>query len=157
MAALLLGSNELKSDTPAEGPYGKAADNKIYAQKLVDDVDKANPDVVVFTLHAVAPGATESHIIACTIDVIGKADSAVDKSRFAGRETVLAVKLSEPQKYKAYLPMKDASGNVIGLMSALFKNEPGNDEIHYCTRAVTIRNDVAKRIPNVAALFAPAP
>jgi hypothetical protein len=52
--------------------------------------------------------------------------------------------------------LKDASGQVIGSLSTVFTYAAGDDEVKMLMAAVAIRDDLAKKIPNVAALFKPA-
>ena len=152
-AALLIGAAQLR----AEDRLTKAADNKVYAQALVNEVIQAHPDLIIVGFHAVAPGAKNETMIASTLDRIGEKDDDEDLAVVSQQETILAVSLKEPYKFKVHLPMKDASGKVIGLMVLIFKNEAGRDETYYCAKALAIRNGVAQRIPNLDALFKQAP
>jgi len=141
----------------AEDPLGRAVDNKVYAQALVNDVVKSNPDLIIVGFHAVAPGAKDETMIASTLDRIGEKDDDEDLTVVSEQETILAVSLKEPIKFKVHLPMKDASGNVIGLMALIFRNDMARDQAYYCARALAIRDGIARRIPSLGALFKPAP
>ncbi|MDB6128191.1 MAG: hypothetical protein JWM35_2087, partial [Verrucomicrobia bacterium] len=101
--------------------------------------------------------ATEEAMIACTHDLIGEKDDEGDLAVVAGQQMMLAPDLKNPGKYKVFLPLKDAAGNNIGLLTLNFKREAGNDETHYCGRALAVRNSAAQRIKNLAALFIPVP
>ena len=151
--ALFTGSSSLQ----AEAALGKPADNKIFAQALVDDLAKKNPDVILIGFHAFAPGATEQSMIACTHDLIGEKDDEGDLAVVAGQQMMLAPDLKNPDKFKVFLPLKDATGKNIGLLTLNFKHQAGNDETHYCARALAVRNSAAQRIPNLAALFRATP
>ena len=50
------------ADTPPA--WGKAADNKIYAQQLVNELMAKYPELVVVGLHLTAPGAKAETMIA---------------------------------------------------------------------------------------------
>lgn len=152
-AALLVCSTQLR----AQDRLTKAADNKIYAQALVNDVLKSNTDLTIVGFHAVAPGGQNQIMIASTLDRIGEKDDDEDLTVVAQQETILAVNLKDPTKFKVHMPMKDASGKVIGLIVLIFKNQPDKDQTHYCERALKIRDGVARRIPSLDALFRPAP
>ena len=141
----------------AEAALGKPADNKIFAQALVNDLAKNNPDVVLIGFHAVAPGAADQAMIACTHDLIGEKDDEGDLAVVAGQQMMLAPDLKNPAKFKVFLPLKDAAGKSIGLLTLNFKHQAGNNETHYCARALAVRNSAAQRIENLAALFAPVP
>lgn len=149
MLSLLIGVASLR----AEVTLGKAAENKIFAQTLVNDLSRENPDVVLIGFHAIAPGATEEAMIACTHDLIGEKDDEGDLAVVNGQQMMLAPDLKNPAKFKVFLPLQDASGNNIGLVTLNFKREAGFDETHYCARALAVRNSVAPRIKNLAALF----
>ena len=140
----------------ADPPLGKPADNKIYAQQLVDELARDNADVILIGFHVIAPGAKQEAMLACTHPLIGEVDDAGDLAAVAGQLTVLSVSQTDSAKYKVYLPLKDAQGHSIGLMTLNFKNEAGNDDTHYCARALALRNAVAKKIPSLAALVSPA-
>ena len=141
--------------TAADAPLGKAADNAIYAQKLVNEQMAKHPELVVIGLHAPKPGAKSSTMIASNLDRIGKADDDDDLAVARERKTILAPNLKDPTKFEVAVPLKDAAGKVIGSLSVVFKYTAGDDEIKMHTAAVAIRDDVAKQTPSVADLFKP--
>lgn len=149
--SLTLGSIGLKAETA----LGKAADNKIYGQVVINDLMRENPDLIIASIHTVAPGAKDQTMVASTMDRIGEKDDDEDLVVVSEQATILARSLKEPQKFKVHMPLEDASGKVIGLLVLIFKAEPGNDETHYCERALAIRANVAKRITDTRLLFNP--
>jgi iron complex outermembrane receptor protein len=140
----------------ADPALGKAADNAIYAQMLVNEQMAKHPELLVLGMHAPKPGAKDSHMIAANLDRIGKADDEDDLAVAQERKTILAPNMKEPTKFEVAVPLKDASGKVIGSLSTVFKYAAGDDEVKMHTAALAIRDEMAKRIPNVAALFKPA-
>jgi hypothetical protein len=140
----------------ADPPLGKAADNAIYAQTLVNEQMAKHPELLVLGMHAPKPGAKDSHMIAANLDRIGKADDEDDLAVAQERKTILAPNVKEPTKFEVAVPLKDASGKVIGSLSTVFKYAAGDDEVKMHTAALAIRDEMAKKIPNVAALFKPA-
>ena len=140
----------------AAGALGKAADNAIYAQTLVNEQMAKHPELVVLGLHAPKPGAKGSHMIASNLDRIGKEDDEDDLAVAQERKTILAPNMKDPDKFEVAVPLKDASGKVIGSLSTVFKYTAGDDEVKMHQAALAIRDEVAKKIPNVAALFKPA-
>jgi iron complex outermembrane receptor protein len=140
----------------ADPALGKAADNAIYAQTLVNEQMAKHPELLVLGMHAPKPGAKDSHMIAANLDRIGKADDEDDLAVAQERKTILAPNVKEPTKFEVAVPLKDASGKVIGSLSTVFKYAAGDDEVKMHTAALAIRDEMAKRIPNVAALFKPA-
>jgi hypothetical protein len=152
-AAILLFATHLR----AQERLTKAADNKIYAQALLNDVVKSNSDLTIVGFHAIAPGARNQTMIASTLDRIGEKDDEEDLTVVAQQETILAVNLKDSSKFKVHMPLKDSSGKVIGLLVLIFRNQAGKDQDYYCARALKIQDEVARRIPNLDALFRPAP
>jgi iron complex outermembrane receptor protein len=140
----------------AEPALGKAADNAVYAQTLVNEQMAKHPELLVLGMHAPKPGAKDSHMIAANLDRIGKADDEDDLAVAQEHKTILAPNLKEPTKFEVAVPLKDANGRVIGSLSTVFKYAAGDDEVKMHAAAVAIRDDVARKIPNVAALFKPA-
>jgi len=140
----------------ADPALGKATDNAIYAQTLVNEQMAKHPELLVLGMHAPKPGAKDSHMIAANLDRIGKADDEDDLAVAQERKTILAPNMKEPTKFEVAVPLKDASGKVIGSLSTVFKYAAGDDEVKMHTAALAIRDEIAKKIPNVAALFKPA-
>jgi iron complex outermembrane receptor protein len=142
----------------ADPAVGKAADNAIYAQTLVNEQMAKHPELLVLGMHAAKPGASakDSHMIAANLDRIGKLDDEDDLAVAMERKTILAPNLKEPTKFEVAVPLKDASGKVIGSLSTVFKYAAGDDEVKMHVAALAIRDEMARKIPSVAALFKPA-
>ncbi|MDD3180592.1 MAG: hypothetical protein PHQ04_09600 [Opitutaceae bacterium] len=143
----------------AEQPgWINAADNKIHAQKLVNEqmAKFKNIDIKFLGLHAVAPGEKEQKMIACTHDRINKPDSEDDYWVSQKHWTLVFQKLAEPEVIEVMIPLQDASGNVIGTACFIFKGfKTGDSEYPYYMRAVAMRNEMARATPSLAALFQP--
>jgi hypothetical protein len=134
---------------------GRAADNAIYAQSLANEVMANHPELVVIGLHALKPGDKDETMIASNLDRIGKKDDEDDLAVAHERKTILAPNMKDPTKFEAAVPLHDASGKTIGSLSAVFKYTPGADEVTMHKAALAIRDDIAKKIPDTAALFKP--
>jgi hypothetical protein len=140
----------------AEETLGKAADNAIYAQTLINNTMAQHPEIVVMGMHALKPGSKTERMIATNLDRIGKKDDEDDLAVAHERKTILAPNIKDPTKFEVAVPLHDASGKVIGSLSAVFKYTAGDDEVKMHAAAVAIRDDLARKIPNVAELFKPA-
>jgi hypothetical protein len=105
----------------ADAALGKAADNAIYAQMLVNESLARHPELVVVGMHAVKPGAKESTMIAANLDRIGKRDDEDDLAVARERKTILAPNLKDSTRFEVAVPLHDASGKVIGSLSTVFK------------------------------------
>jgi hypothetical protein len=137
---VLIGCMSLTAALAAE-KLGKAADNAIYAQTLANEVMANHPELVVIGLHALKPGNKDD-----------EDDLAVSHER----KTILAPNIKDPTKFEVAVPLHDASGKTIGSISAVFKYTAGDDEVKMHKAALAIRDDIAKKIPDTAALFKPA-
>ncbi|MDB6127155.1 MAG: hypothetical protein JWM35_1051 [Verrucomicrobia bacterium] len=160
-AMLVLGAMTLGAQTPAPAPapvYGKAADNKIYAQQLVMELLAENLDLGGVGLHAVPPGKKDYEIVGQTRDLIGKKSSA-DDIEVIERDAVKIypfVILGEP-RFSALAAIRDSSGKIVGMAALSFKRVPGVDRLTVHARVVTIMIQLAAKIPSQEALFKPIP
>jgi hypothetical protein len=153
LAAAPFGVRAEDAPATAAAPLGKAADNKIYAQSLVNGLMAKHPELVVVGLHVVAPGAKEEKMIASNLDRIGKKDDDDDIAVATERKTICAPNMTDPHKFEVQVPMKDSSGAVIGAIGFVFKYNAGDDEVKLHAKAVAMRDALAKRIASLADLF----
>ena len=145
------------AETAPDPSWGKAADNKIYAQKLVNELMAAHPELLVVGLHATKPGAKDQTMIATNLDRVGKADDDDDKAVSVEHKIILAPNLKESNKFEVQVWLKDAKGTqLIAAAGLVFKYKQGDSEIVLLTKALAIRDELAKKTPSFAALFAPA-
>lgn len=140
----------------ADQPLGKAAQNAIYAQTLVNEIVAQHPELVVVGMHAARPGSKQSTMIAANLDRIGKQDDEDDLAVAHERKTILAPNLKDPARFEVAVPLKDATGTVIGCLATVFKYSTGDDEVRMHAAAVAIRDELARKIANAAVLFKPA-
>jgi len=141
----------------ADAPkYGLAADNKIFAQSLVNQMMASNPTLLTAGMHCVPPGSEKQQIVASTLNVIGKPSDPEDVEVGAQGFTHLNPNLKIP-KLGIMLPLHDRSGKIIGALALAFKYHEGEDQVKYFAEASAIRDRVAQEIPTLADLFVPAP
>ncbi len=144
------------AETAPDPTWRKAADNHIYAQQLVNQTMAAHPELLVIGMHATRPGATGQRMIASNLDRIGKHDDDDDIGVATEHKTICAPNLKETFKFEVLMPLKDASGHVLNAaVGFVFKYKAGDDEVKMHAKAVAIRDDLARRIPSLEALFAP--
>ncbi len=165
LALSLLGfaASYLAAQSPAPAPapapkYGKAADNKIYAQQVVRELMAENPDLGGAGLHCIPPGKTEYEIVAQTRDLIGK-KSSEDDTEVINRDAVKVypfVVLGEP-RFSALAALRDTNGKIIGMAALSFKRVPGVETLTVHARVKTIMIQLAAKIPSHDALFQPIP
>lgn len=149
----------LRAEATAEemATWRKAADNHIYAQKLVNELMASHPQLLVIGLHATAPGAKVERMIASNLDRIGKKDDDDDIGVASEHKTICGPNLKETWKYEVLMPMTDARGQVLNAaIGFVFHYKAGDDEVQMHARAVAIRDELARQIPSIDALFKPA-
>lgn len=150
------------SDDPA---WGKAADNKILAQALINEALASNPNLYTATLHAIAPGAKGAKdympqgyftMIAGNFNRIGKKDSPEDVEVATENKTMMFQKMGDLSKFEVLIPQKDASNRVIGALILVYKDfNYGDSEEKLYQQSVAIRDGFAKRLSSAADLFKP--
>jgi hypothetical protein len=159
-AALLLLSGLASAGlhaVPTDPSWGKAADNKILAQALVNDVLAHHPELIILGIHSVAPGAKDEALIACNLDRIGKKDDDDDIAVATEGKMILAPNLKESSKFEVQLPLLDAQGKVVGSTGFVFHYHAGQDVVQLLQRALSIRAALARKIADHDALFQPSP
>ena len=149
---------------PAQAPWGKAADNKILAQQVVNEIMAANSDLVSLGLHSVPPGVAAKPgevgqvIIAQVADRIGAPDGAGDLEVSKQEQVrIYQAKLDGVMRERVMAPLRDGAGRTIGLAVLLFKLAPGVTALSAHMRAEAILTELAKRFPDQDSLFRPAP
>jgi hypothetical protein len=138
----------------AKPKFGLAADNRIAAQAIVNDLMARYPSLVTAGIHAVAPGAKVQAIIASTLNVIGKPSDPEDVDVGAHGCTQLVPNL-KVGKFGVMLPLRDHSGHDIGALALAFKYHDGDDQVKLFAAATDIRNALAPKITALADLFVP--
>ena len=137
---------------------------KIYGQKLSDETMAAHPELLSVTLHGVPPGMKDVYTMFAGSfpDRIGNADDPDDIDVTKKGITIVDPRWhrtqDNPKKFVVLMPMRDASGENIGLVVYAFKNPPANphtseQELAYLKKSAELRDALAKKIPNYAALF----
>ena len=137
---------------------------KIYAQVLSDQTMKAHPELLSVTLHGVPPGMTDTYTMFAGSypDRIGNPDDPDDIDVSKKGITIVdprwhRTKDTSP-KFVVLMPMRDARGNNIGLVVYAFKVPVAGNQYERTlyTKALDLRDALAKKIPSYEALFAPA-
>jgi hypothetical protein len=137
---------------------------KIYGQQLSDETMAQNPDLISVTLHGVPPGLKEVYTMFAgsfperignpddpdDIDVIVKGITILDPRWHRTKDPV--------KKFVTLLPMRDASGENVGLVVYAFKDPKGNPntsdiEKLYLNKSLVLRDELAKKIKSYEGLF----
>jgi hypothetical protein len=140
--------------------------HKIYAQKLCDDTMAKHPELLSVTLHGVPPGQENVYTMFAGSfpERIGNPDDPDDIDVIKKGITILDPRwhrTNDPaKKFVVLLPMRDASGENVGLVVYAFKDparpSTSDAEKRYLSNAAALRDALAKRIPSYKALFEPA-
>jgi len=151
------------ADAPAKNWTPPA--QKIYAQKLADETMAKHPELLSITLHGVPPGQTNVYTMFAGSypDRIGNPDDPDDIDVSKKGITILDPRWHRTndtdKKFVVLMPMRDKSGENIGLVVYAFKN-PKNpntsaSEKEYLTKATALRDALARQIPSYNALYEP--
>ncbi len=128
-----------------------APQDKIVAQKLVEDFAAKHREVVRVALHLTPPRGSDNLIVACNIAArVGKKSDPEDiKAMQTGR----AVVLKEEGNFDVTLPLHTASGKVIGAIGLTFKPHDNEEESSAAARASKMAAEMEKQIMTKAGLF----
>lgn len=135
---------------------------KMFSQTLVDETMAQHPELLSLTLQGEPPGhkGINTMFAGSFPERIGKMSADVDVQVIAKGYTILDPRWNRdesPRKSVYLLPLRDKAGQNIGLSVIVFKNPVGTNksEKDFFLQASAIRDDLATRIANHAALFAP--
>lgn len=131
------------------------APEKIYAQELVNQTVAKYPDLLVVAMHVTRPKSSQNEIIASNIGRIGKKADAEDKKVIATGETLAKVN-KNGDRFEVELLLHDASSKPIGALAIVFPYKAGDEASEFVKRAQMIRDELAKRIPQLSKLTEPA-
>jgi hypothetical protein len=136
----------------------------IYAQKLADEIEAAHPELISVTIHAVPPGLSKVYtmIAGSYPDRIGNADDPDDIMVTETGITILDPRWHRTKdsvrKFVPMLPLRDASGENIGLLVLAYKNpaNAGFSDMYFLQQATALRDSLQWKIANLNTLFRPA-
>lgn len=135
---------------------------KMYAQTLVEQTMAAHPELISVTLHGTPPGLSKVYTMfaGSYLDRIGNADDPDDVMVIETGVTILDPRWHRThdtvKKYTVQLPLRDASGENVGLVVYAFHRDDAKTDLDYLTEANALRDALAKQIPSFAGLFDPA-
>jgi hypothetical protein len=135
-------------------PYDAAYSENTFAQALTERIVAAHPDLLVMMIHATPPGKTRNIVIGSNIGRIGKEADEDDLRVIQKGSTNLEVG-GDNDRFETELPLNDVSGTRIGALGLVFAFHAGKDKEALHAHGRAIRDELAKLIPNNAALFAP--
>jgi hypothetical protein len=130
----------------------KAVAANTYAQHLVDQAVKANPQVLVMAMHVTPPGAKDNVIVASNIGRLGKVADADDLQVITSGQSKLEVNKAG-DRFEVETPLKDVGGETIGALGVVFPYHAGDDRQARRAQAEAIRDGLARRIAHAGNLM----
>lgn len=136
-------------------PAGRMA-----VQALSEQTMAAHHELISVTFHGVPPGQSKLYTMfgGSYLDRIGNADDPDDILVIVNGMTILDPrwhKLHDPvPKYVVQLPLREASGENVGLLVLAFHKGTYQSDREYLDAANAIRDHLAEQIPSYAGLFA---
>jgi hypothetical protein len=169
VTAFSLGGSALWAVPAAPGAAQRAKNwnppaTKIYAQALSDQIMAEHPELISVTFHGVPPGADKVYTMFAGSfpDRIGNPDDPDDIEVITKGITIVDPRwrrVNDPvKKFVMMLPLRDASGENVGLLVLAYKNPPdsGKGEKDFFLAATALRDALQARIPSYGRLFEPA-
>jgi hypothetical protein len=141
----------------ATAAFSAPIPSNTYAEHLVEEVGRTNPEVAAVALNVTPPKAADNVIVAAS-------DSARigSKSDGAALEVIKGGKLRASinragDRLEVRLPLQDVSGSTIGALSVSYAYGAGADRAGLERSAERIRDVLHRRISHVANLLEPYP
>jgi len=126
-----------------------------YAARLLDEVMRANPQVVVAAIIATPPRGTAPVVVAATGPASAQADPADVAANRAGAPA--AVLSAAGDRLEIRLPLRDVSNDSVGTLRLTYLHHAGLDRGALEHSAEGIRDRLHRRISHAANLFDPYP
>ena len=128
-----------------------------YAARLLDEVMRANPQVVVAAIIATPPRGTAPVVVAAT--GTGPASTQADPADVAANRTgaPAAVLNAVGDRLEIRLPLHDVSNDTVGTLRLTYLHHAGLDRSALEHSAEGIRDRLHRRISHAANLFDPYP
>lgn len=130
------------------------APQRFYAQKLVEDVRAKHPEVIYLNLRTIPPDRTESFKVASSPPSRGGKSDQADLDAEQGKPLVEQIK-EAPQEFRVLLPLRDASGKIIGNIAMRMKLAQGKTTSDAMKLAERVDHELQSGIPSKAKLFEP--
>src|SRR3981081_4456510 len=133
----------------------------IYAQKLSDEIMAHHPELLSATFHGVPPGQTKVYTMFAGSypDRIGNPDDPDDVMVTETGITIIDPRWHRSKdpvkKFVMMVPLRDASGQSVGLLVLAYKNPPdsGKTDKDFFMAASALRDSLEKEIPSYQGLF----
>ncbi len=152
VTALAIGAPAQQGDNAKM--WAPEGNKKIFAQKMVDEVLKKHPDVIILALHVTPPNYSDNVIIASNIGRIGKKADEDDMRVIETGKPNLEVNKAG-NHFEVELPLQDQAGKTIGAAGIVFNYKAGDDQKQLQKKAEAVQAEMRKQTPTVGKLFEP--
>lgn len=126
-------------------PFVQAATTKSRAQTLVDDALLRHPELTVLALRGKSGPANELTLLGSTFGRHGKPADADDMKVLASTSPATGV-YSGGRRFGVDMALRDRSGQPIGTMNVGYAFKPGEDAKPLLAQALSLREDLERRI-----------
>jgi hypothetical protein len=133
---------------------GSAQQNKIMAQKVVEEVKAAHPEINGLEMAATKSDADGCKTIAAT--------EAAEVGQKCDKDELTAIRTNKPHvdkekdEFDVTLPIHDSAGKIIATAGMDFKLQPGRTKVSVVAEAQKIAAELEKRFTSKDELFRPA-
>ncbi len=152
-AALLLAPAIASARSPVPAAYAATLRQAVPAQKLVEAVIAANPDMIDLLMHVTPPGQPKNLVIAAHLTHAVGEESGDDDLGVMNTDQPLVEVQKDGVRIGVLVQMRDAGGHAIGALGLMYPYKPGDDQAAVLARSIRIRDQLAARIPSTDALF----
>lgn len=127
-----------------------------YAQELLEQVSKANPDLLGATISAVAPKTAHMVVVASTEQRPAGAPADPDDTAALQGNTASKVD-ANGTRVDVHLPLHDVAGDTVGSLHLTYAYKTGANIAAFSSSAAHVRDRLQRRISHVGNLFDPYP
>ena len=161
MGSLVFPLSAAASADPSHPKNWTPPSYKIYAQQLCDEIMADHPELISVTFHGIPPGGTDNYTMFAGSfpERIGNVDDPDDIMVIKTGITILDPRwhrTADPiSKFVVMTPLRDSSGENIGLLVLAYHNPPNmaKSEREFLAMGTAIRDALQFRIKSMAALF----
>jgi hypothetical protein len=135
------------------------------AQRIVQQVIKDHPDVLVIAMHVTPPGGKENVIVASEFSTAPGKWEVQRIGKVADEDDLRVIKTGKPNlemnktgdRFEVEFAMKDAAGMIIGAVGVVWAYKNGDSKEGFQKRAEVIAAEIRRQTPTLKSLFdAPA-
>jgi len=125
---------------------------KSLAQKVVEEIKAAHPEITGIELSATKPGKSCQNIAATEVNEIGE---KCDKEDLTVMKTDRAFVEQEKKGFEVTLPIHDSAGKVIAAAGLDYRREAGRTKDTVASEAAKVAAEIEQRLTSGDALFQP--